>query len=117
MKEIYCGASEIPLSLMRFGGTHKRKADAMIDRDFKRQLKGYSLTTAEILYRMPDHPAILQTFIWQDYDLAPRFPKLRGFLDFWSDNLDGALHRVRVAHKRLIKPQEFRFVDGEFRIH
>jgi uncharacterized protein Usg len=29
-------------------------------------LKGYSLTTAEILYRLPDHPALLQSFIWQD---------------------------------------------------
>lgn len=89
----------------------------MADRDLTRQLKGYSLTTAEILYRMPDHPVILQTFIWQDYDLAPRFPKLRSFLDFWSVNLDGALHRVRVAHRRLIRPREFHFVDGEFRVN
>src|SRR4051794_18560600 len=35
------------------------------------QLKGYRLATAEILYRMPDHPSLLQTFIWQHYDLAP----------------------------------------------
>ena len=33
--------------------------------DLKLQMEGYRLTTAEILYRMPDHPAILQTFIWQ----------------------------------------------------
>ncbi len=89
----------------------------MVDRDLALQLKGYSLTTAEILYHMPDHPALLQTFVWQDYDLAPRFPRLRHFLDFWSENLDGALNRVRVAHRRLITPQEFRFVDGEFRTH
>ncbi len=89
----------------------------MSDRNLVLQLNGYSLTTAEILYRMPDHPAILQTFVWQEYDLAPRFPRLKVFLDFWSENLDGALHRVRVAHRRLITPQEFRFVDGEFRAH
>ena len=61
----------------------------MSDRDFARQLRGWSLTTAEIMYRMPDYRSILQTYIWQDYDLAPKFPKLIKFLDFWSHNLTG----------------------------
>ena len=39
-------------------------------------LKGYGLTTAKILYHFPDHPHLLQSFIWQDYDLAPKFPVL-----------------------------------------
>ena len=81
------------------------------------QLAGYGLTTANILYRMPDHPAILQTFIWQDYDLAPDFPEMHGFLEFWDKNLDGALHSVRFAHKRLIGPGEWRKVDGEIVLH
>jgi len=89
----------------------------MADRGFAKLIHGYSLTTAEILYRMPDHPAILQSFIWQDYDTAPRFPKLLDFLDFWSSNLDGALYTVRVAHRRLVAPAEIRLVDGEFKIH
>ncbi len=42
---------------------------------------------------------LLQSYIWQDYDLAPRFPKLTDFLDFWAANLDGPLYRVRVAHR------------------
>jgi uncharacterized protein Usg len=83
------------------------------DPAFLEQLRGFSLTTAEILYRMPDHPALLQSFVWQDYDLSPRFPKLRGFLDFWSRNLDGPLYRIRVAHAGLIKPTELKFVEGE----
>ncbi|MDA8050740.1 MAG: Usg family protein [Rhodospirillales bacterium] len=57
----------------------------------------WRLTTAEILYRLPDHPGLLQTFIWQDYDLAPQFPELRRFLAFWRRELDGPLHSVRVA--------------------
>ena len=61
----------------------------MVDRDFREQLKGYSLTTAEILYRLPDYQTILQTYIWQDFDQHPRFPKLTGFLDHWKRNLDG----------------------------
>ena len=58
---------------------------------------------------------LLQSYIWQDYDLAPHFPKLVSFLGFWAANLDGPLYRVRVAHRRLIAPQEFNFVEGELR--
>ena len=90
---------------------------ATIDRDFRAQLAGFSLTTAEILYRMPDHPSLLQSYIWQDYDEHPRFPRLKHFLDFWSHNLDGKLFRVRVAHKKLITPAELRLVGDEFRVH
>jgi uncharacterized protein Usg len=49
-----------------------------------RQLEGFSLTTAEILYRLPDYPRLLQTYIWQEYDIAPNFPKLVDFLDYWA---------------------------------
>ena len=83
----------------------------------EKQLMGYRLTTAEIIYRMPDHLDLLQSFIWQDYDLAPRFPELTRFLDFWARNLDGPIHQVRVASKELIKPAELRMVGGEFRLH
>lgn len=88
-----------------------------MDQHFSQQLKGYSLTTAEILYHLPDYQDLLQSYIWQDYDVAPKFPKLRKFLDFWSDNLDGPLHTIKVAHSKLIKPAEFAYVDGEFRLH
>jgi uncharacterized protein Usg len=84
------------------------------DSSFAKQLQGFSLTTAEILYRMPDHPSLLQTYIWQDYDQHPTFPKLHGFLDFWSENLDGRLFKIRVANKQLISPAEMQIVDGEF---
>ena len=76
------------------------------------QLRGYRLTTAEILYHMPDHPGLLQTFLWQEYDLAPRFPALGRFLDFWERELDGPLHSVRLASTELIKPSEWRHADA-----
>jgi len=89
----------------------------MASKDFIRQMEGYGLTTAKILYRMPDHPTLLQTYIWQEYDLAPRFPVLIDFLEFWKRELAGPLHSVTITHARLIRPAEFRAVSGEINIH
>ena len=39
-------------------------------------LRGYGLTTAELFYRMPDYRHVLNSFVWQEYDIifrAPRF--------------------------------------------
>jgi uncharacterized protein Usg len=85
--------------------------------DFARQLAGFSLTTAEILYRLPDHPTLLQTYIWQDYDMSPVFPKLKAFLAFWSAKLDGPLFQVTVASTQLIKPTELRLINAEFKLN
>ncbi|MFC5068737.1 usg protein [Flaviflagellibacter deserti] len=89
----------------------------MVSSDFVKQWQGYGLTTAEILYRLPDHPSLLQSYFWQEYDLAPNFPVLVRFLDFWRDRLEGGLHSVRVAHCGLIKPAEYRAVDGIIRLN
>jgi uncharacterized protein Usg len=86
-------------------------------RDLECQLRGYSLTTAEILYYLPDHRELLQAFVWQDYDMAPRFPRLIRFLDFWTRHLDGPLASVRVAHRGIIGAAEMRLVDAEWRLH
>ncbi len=88
----------------------------MVGADFRRQLEGYGLTTAKILYRRPDHPWLLQTYIWQEYDLCPKFPVLQKFLAFWENSLDGPLHSVTVAHSKLIKPAEMRAIGAEFRL-
>ncbi len=81
------------------------------------QLHAYRLTTAEILYRLPDHPDLLQSYIWQELDLAPRFPVLRKFLDFWHRELDGKLHSVRVASASLIGPGEWRHPAALMHLH
>jgi uncharacterized protein Usg len=81
------------------------------------QFKDYRLTTAEILYHLPDHPDLLQTFIWQDFDLAPRFPVLRKFLDFWARQIEGKLHSVQVATRGIISAAEINYAGAEFRLH
>jgi len=81
------------------------------------QLRGYRLTTAEILYHLPDHPTLLQTFIWQELDIAPRFPVLHKFLSFWQRELEGKLHSVRVMHASLVRPAELRMAESLISLH
>ena len=84
---------------------------------FELQAQGYRLTTAEIIYRLPDHPALLQTFIWQKFDLAPDFPELRKFLEFWSTNIEGKLHSVNVKQSSRTAPNRIRHVKHELTLH
>ncbi|MCW3477039.1 usg protein [Limobrevibacterium gyesilva] len=83
----------------------------------QRQLQGYRLTTAEILYHLPDHPAVLQSYIWQELDMAPRYPVLHRFLDFWTREIDGRLHSVRVASVGIIGPAEWRHTQHLIQLH
>ncbi|MGY4334178.1 uncharacterized protein Usg [Bradyrhizobium sp. LB7.2] len=69
---------------------------------------------------LPDagsHRSLLQTYVWQNYDMFPKFPALTDFLAFWQQKLDGPLFSVTVVHSKLIKPAELRAVDGVFRLH
>lgn len=86
-------------------------------RDLELMLRDYRLTTAEILYHFPDHPALLQSFVWQELDLAPKFPVLGKFITFWNRELDGKIHSVKVMHADLISPAEFKLVGTSLRIH
>ena len=80
-------------------------------------LKGYGLTTAEMIYHMPDHPHVLNSFIWQEYDLAPDHDRLLDFIAFRQGEIDGPLHSVRFTHRKMISAGEWRNVVGEFRYH
>ena len=85
--------------------------------DLALQLQNYRLTTAQIYYHLPDHPGLLQEYIWQDLDMAPRYPILTKFLNFWRTNLDAKLHSVRVAQARIISPGEVKAVSGLLHLH
>lgn len=80
-------------------------------------LKGYGLTLAEMYYHMPDHPHVLNSFIWQEYDLAPDYPRLFKFIEFWQAEIEGPLHPVRFSHRREIGPGRWRHVVRELRLH
>lgn len=81
-------------------------------------LKGYGLTTAEIFYRLPDFPSVVAPpFIWQYYDLAPDYPRLFAFIEFWQKEIEGPLHSVRFVHRKEISPGNVRHAVGELRYH
>jgi len=81
------------------------------------RLHGYRLTTAEILYHLPDHPDLLQSFVWQEFDLAPDYPVLNKFLRFWEHSIEGKLHSVRVASRQFLSDAELIHATGEFYLH
>ena len=85
--------------------------------DLTRQLRGERLTTAEVLYYMPDHPALLQRFLWQTLDLSPEFPRVHRFLAFWRREIEAVIHSVRVASGEPLALEGWRKVDGVFRVH
>ncbi len=86
-------------------------------RDVELLIRDYRLTTAEILYHLPDHPSLLQTYVWQNYDIAPRFPRLTRFLEFWETSLDGRLHSVKIASSKVVAPNQYRYVQRLMRMH
>ena len=84
---------------------------------YELQLHGYRLTTAEIIYCLPDHPALLQSFIWQKFDLAPDFPELSKFLEFWKLNIEGKLHSVNVKQSSRTAANRVRHVNHQLTLH
>ena len=85
--------------------------------DFRKQLSGGGLLTAEIIYYRPDFPKLLQSFVWQTVDKAPKFPRLAEFLDHWRREIEAVIHSINIAHADLLKPAEVRLVEGELKLH
>ncbi len=79
--------------------------------EFETQLKGGRLTTAEVLYYMPDHPKLLQSFMWQTLDVAPEYPRVHSFLDYWRKEIQAVIHSVRLSTVGMVTPARVRFAD------
>lgn len=89
----------------------------MHDTDFRDRLSGGGLLTAEIIYYRPDFPKLLQSFVWQTIDTAPKFPRLADFLDHWRREIEAVIHSVSIAHAGLLKPAEVRLIGDELKLH
>lgn len=84
--------------------------------DLQLELEGYRLITAEIVYYLPDHPDLLQVFIWQTLDRPPHFPRLRAFLNFWQHNIEGKLFSVKIGYVEDVGASKARFAKYQFNI-
>jgi uncharacterized protein Usg len=79
----------------------------MQDEEMTLRLRGWRLATAEVTYYLPDHPSLLQTFTWQTLDLAPSYPRIHKFLDFWKREIDAVIHSVRLASGETLAPGRY----------
>lgn len=79
--------------------------------EMRLRLAGWRLATLEVLYHIPDHPGVLQSFTWQTLDLAPAFPRLKSFLQFWKAEIEAAIHSVRIAQSPELAPAKVRLVQ------
>jgi len=79
------------------------------------RLQGWRLATAEVIYYMPDHPTLLQSFVWQTLDLAPQYPRIHKFLNFWRAEIDAVIHSVQLATGETLAPGRVNRAD--FMLH
>ncbi len=85
--------------------------------DFESQLQGKILTTAEVLYYIPDHPKLLQSFMWQTLDIAPDYPRIQRFLDFWRREIDAVIHSVAISAAGNLQPARARHATFHGRLN
>ena len=85
--------------------------------DIPEESQDYRLTTAEILYQIPEYPDLLQSYLWQSLDRIPDFPKLNEFLCSWEKSVEGKLHSVRIGYVGIIQPEEWRLAESMTATH
>ena len=56
------------------------------------------LTLIQIYYYMPDHPSVINEFVWQTIDIYPRFPRMKRFLDHWHQNIEAAINEIYLGY-------------------
>lgn len=85
--------------------------------EFERRLRGERLTTAEVLYYLPDHPSLLQRFTWQTLDIAPEFPRVHQFLQFWRREIEAVIHSVQVSAEGEVRAPRVRIAGVVGTLH
>ena len=55
------------------------------------------LVTLDVYYWMPDYDNILQRFVWQTFDVKPKYPRVHKFLDYWHNNIDAVVNEIIIS--------------------
>lgn len=75
------------------------------------------LTLIQIYYYMPDYPSVINEFMWQTIDLYPRFPRMKRFLDFWSQNIEARINQIYLTYSDpYYGPNYFKNVTHEWKL-
>jgi len=83
------------------------RSDVLTSKVVSQQCRDYRLTTAKILYYVPDFPELLQSFLWQGLDMIPDFPHLNDFVDIWEKNLDGRIESIQIGYDEIVSDEEW----------
>ena len=84
---------------------------------FALQIKDYRLCTLRVLYYLPDYSNVLQQFTWQLYDIAPDYPGVRHFVDYWQAEIDARIHSVSITREELVRPPRYNHGAGLWQLH
>jgi uncharacterized protein Usg len=78
---------------------------------------GPQMTSVEILYQTPGRPHLIQSFLWQDYDVAPEFPRLKRFLRFWAERFGVTVHSIHLIEQEETSPAEAHYMGYSLVVH
>jgi uncharacterized protein Usg len=88
------------------------------DPDFRGELIGKRhLVTVSVLYYLPDHPSLINEFLWQTMDLGPKYPRIGQFLDFWRREIDATIKEVMISGSRSLAPRMVLKIDEMLVLH
>lgn len=73
-------------------------------------------TTLQLYYYMPDHPSLLQEFMWQTLDVPPTFPRIHRFLAYWRREVEAVIHSVNVCAGGIERPFSLKVAAFDQRI-
>lgn len=77
---------------------------------------GLRLTSIKIIYKMPDYSNVLNEFWWQTLDVPPKYPRMKTFVDYWNDYIEGIIHSLEIGHVEEFGPIKWTNVTNTFKI-
>lgn len=51
----------------------------------------------QVIYFMPQHPLLLQEFLWGYNDCIPNLDRTHKFLIYWKNNIDAVINSITIS--------------------
>lgn len=65
---------------------------------------------------MPDYLSVLQEFIWQTLDIAPDYPRISKFLEYWELNIEAPIYKVTIINSENYSTSPIKTVNKQYKI-